>query len=122
MGRAAATLLAIALAGCGGAPAPPEPTDPAEARRALESALAAWQAGEAPKALAERSPPIRVADEDWLAGKKLERFAIAADGAATGPNLRAPVEIKIAGTPKPQRVIYTVTTQPQVSIIRQDDY
>jgi hypothetical protein len=42
----------------------------------LETALGAWQNGQSGGKVESHSPPIEVADADWLKGKKLENYEI----------------------------------------------
>jgi hypothetical protein len=119
---AAAVLVALAL-GCGGGVVPPPPSDPAQARAALRAALDAWQQGQEPDALQGRSPPVHVADEDWLAGRRLLRYQVEDAGRPVGLGLRFAVKLSLgdaSGNPSEKRVRYLVHTNPGVSIVRED--
>ena len=50
--------------------------EPEKATAILESVLAAWRDGATCEDLRGRSPPIHVADEQWLRGAKIESFTL----------------------------------------------
>lgn len=118
-------VLAVAVlsaAGCGG-PSAPRPADPEVARQVLAEALDDWKRGETCDAPARRSPPTRVADEEWLAGAKLVAYAIEPGSRAVGAAVQMPVTLTVAGKagkPAKRRVVYDVSTDQSRSIIRQD--
>ena len=97
---------------------------PGPGAAALCAAPSAWKAGQTPATLRETAS-IRVADEDWLAGRRLTEFQVAAPGQLIGPSLRCPVDLTLEdpqGRPRRKRVVYTVATRPATTIVRQDDY
>jgi hypothetical protein len=120
--RALALLAALAV-GCGSGSAPPPPSDPAQAETALRAALDAWRQGQKPAALQDRSPPVHVADEDWLAGRRLGGYRVEGAGRPAGPGLRFAVRLSLgdaSGKLSEKRVRYLVHTGPGVSVVRDD--
>lgn len=118
-----AALILLAAIGCGRGGATVPPVEAEQARQALRVALDAWKAGEPYDALAKRSPPVRVIDEDWLAGLKLESYEVGARDRALGPTLRCPVTLRLrdrAGKSIRKLVAFDVATGPSPSVIRQD--
>ena len=121
--RAAALSLlsAVFAAGCGGGPTG-RPADPAEAKTMLTDALDAWKAGETPGALARRSPPIHVSDDDWTAGFRLQAYQ-AGKARPFGYDLGYPVTLELKGprgAPVKRSAVYAVTTRPEPLVVRQD--
>ena len=115
-------VLILFAAGCGG-PSAPRPADPEVAQRALAEALDDWKRGEPCDVPARRSPPVRVADEEWLAGARLVGYSIEPGSRPVGAAIQVPVTLTVAGKkgkPAKHRVVYDVLTDPTRSIIRQD--
>lgn len=115
--------LLVAMPGCGGGPTPPRSLDEARAKRALTDALNAWKAGRPHDDPSGSGPPIRVADEDWLAGSKLLDFRVEPGDRVIGTRLSCPVTLILAGPGGrrvEKRVSYAVGTDPGPSVIRQD--
>jgi hypothetical protein len=120
---ALATALVGLLAGCRGRPAPAPAADPETARAALQSALDAWKQGGPPDHLTEQSPPIYVADEDWINSFKLLHYKIQGAGQMHGSALVCPVQLKLAdvkGRALEKNVVYKIGTQPTINIVRDD--
>jgi hypothetical protein len=118
----ACLVLSAAAIGCGGR-TPPPPADPVEARAALKAALDAWQAGTPPQSLRQRKPAIHVADEDWLAGRRLAGYRLADEGRMLGLTLRCPVVLELQndrGQIVRRNVTYAVGTNPVLSVVRED--
>ena len=126
---ASRTLLALALAspllvaaGCGGSVAA-RPVDEDVARQALLEALEAWKGGEPHDALSKRPSPVRVADEDWLAGARLLSYQVEPGGEQIGTNLTCDVVLTLKGKngrKAKKRVAYRIGTDPVPMVIRQD--
>ena len=100
-------LLALALgfpllvaAGCGGSVAA-RPVDEDTARRALHEALEAWK-GASPTTPCRNAPPIRVADEDWLAGARLLSYRVEPGDEQIGTNLTCDVVLTLKGAERAQ--------------------
>ncbi|MFM7249223.1 MAG: hypothetical protein ACKO5R_04940 [Planctomycetaceae bacterium] len=89
--------------------------EPEKATAILESVLAAWRDGATCEDLRGRSPPIHVADEQWLRGAKLESFTLG-EGRSFGPSTR--FEVTLVGPPPigTKKVVYVVSTQPAISV------
>lgn len=108
--------------GCG-AGGTSHPADPAQAHEALRAVLDAWKAGEKPEDLEKRTPPIRVKDLDWTEGFRLVSYRADADGRLVGYDLNYPVVLELKsprGNAVKRNAIYTVTTRPEILILRQE--
>lgn len=123
----ALTLLGGVLAvlpGCGSSSAATDmATSPEQAQAVLRQALDAWKSGAAHDALANQSPAIRVADEQWLAGEKLVDYTLQSPGTAVGPQVPCPVVLTVKtarGRTVKQTVLYQVSLEPTPMIVRQD--
>lgn len=116
-------LLVLALftcGGCGGTSA--GPVDASAARRALESALTAWQQGESPGSLKQSDPPITVQDLDWKNGVKLVEYEILPDAQLDRLNLHAHVKLTLedaSGNQTQKTVQYVVATDPVTTVFRE---
>jgi hypothetical protein len=114
-----ALALALAAAGCGAPSA-----DPVDGRKALQTALDAWKAGETPKALAVRTPAITVSDGDWAAGLALQGYKADDEGKLVGADLNYKVVLELKnrkGKVTSKTAVYAVSTHPQLLVLRQDD-
>jgi hypothetical protein len=113
----AAIAIAAGLAGCGGQ----TPADPNEARATLSKALDAWRDGRTIDDVNNGSLSIVVTDPSWKAGFKLSRYQVADTAAATGFDLKIPVELWLEdpkGKAVQEKVKYTVSTKPARTVIR----
>lgn len=123
-------LLVASFIGCGG---PPPQADPDRAAAALQAALEAWKGGETPDAMAGRDPTIVVLDHKWQAGWKLVSFKVADPaGRPLGVEQRFEVELSLVPSPAANRpgpaskpvkeiAIYTVATDPKLTVCRNND-
>lgn len=108
--------------GCGGGAGAYTP-DPVTARRALESALTAWQNGSKPDQLATASPPVNVVDGEWQAGKSLERFEVGGEENSEGAAKRFAVTLTMKkATPGEVKTEYVVVGRDPVWVYRAEDY
>ena len=108
------------ISGCGGQL--PPAADPGQGREALQSVLEAWKQGEKAPALAERTPPVHVSDEDWQQGYQLSSFKVSPRDEISGLNLRCSVQLTLRdaqGYTEEKEVVYLVETGSRVSIIRE---
>lgn len=113
------------LTGCAGNAVSSQPANSERAREALTSVLECWKSGQGHDAPGRLSPPIRVADEDWIFGAQLVDFALAESDATNqvGPTIHWPVNLTLRDSKAQstrRNVLYLVITDPQVSVIRQD--
>lgn len=116
-------LVLLGVCGCGGASSPVAVTSPDRARTALKDAMESWKRGDPYGAPQDLSPPIRVADEDWLSGAKLLDYRLDAGDQLIGTSLRCPVSITLKdakGRKTKRQVLYSVNTEPVLSVVRQD--
>jgi len=114
-----------AALGCGGGKnyTPPPAADPAVARPALEKALDCWRLRITPDELRAAQPPITFADEDCDAGRRLVAFQLLSGEEALGTSIRYPVRLKVVradGREQSLEVIYVVSTNPIIHIMRRD--
>ena len=112
----------IALfAGCGSAAA--SRRRPRTARAALNDALELWKRGDSLAAPKSLSPPVRVEDESWLAGKKLVSFRIDDRTETGGDRLRYPVLLTLSdsrGKVRKESAVYDIRFDGITTVIRQD--
>jgi hypothetical protein len=111
-------VLGAALAGCGQSLPPAADAD--QARAALRVALDAWQQGGKAQTLLERSPPIRVVDDDWDKGWSLKSYKIAKDK-QLGQQRRVSAHLSLRGTDgktMDKNVNYDIDTAPAIVIVR----
>jgi hypothetical protein len=122
---ACACCLAAALAaasGCG-VGSSVHPADPTQAQAVLRTVLDAWKAGETPDALQKRTPPIHVADMDWRDGFRLVGYQADSEGKLVGYDMNYPVVLELKnpkGTAVKKKAVYTITTAPEVLVLRQE--
>ncbi len=111
-------LLGLVATGCGGFR--PPTADKETAISSLKSALDAWQKGEKPEALSQRSQSIQMVDSDWSQGLKLARYEIDESKVkASGFDQGIPTKLwLIDGKKNPVIVNYTVATSPNLIITR----
>jgi hypothetical protein len=106
-------------AGCGNTAS--ESTDKGEALALLRTVLEAWQMGEKPESLRERSEPIWVTDPAWMRGTRLTKFEIEANQTQlSGYNVACPVKLWLNdGKKEPRKVKFTVATAPALVVARE---
>lgn len=118
------SLLILAMTtGCSETTPVAPPVDAERGRAVLRDTLDAWKKGTSTDSLAGQSPPIRVADEDWVAGMQLVSYEIDPKDQVVGDVLRSPVALSLkdeSGKSVNKRVYYNVATAPSPSVIRQD--
>jgi hypothetical protein len=109
--------------GCANGSPDERPADPGLARQALQTSLDAWKDGKSPASLHEQQPPIRVDDEDYMIGSRLESFQVKDSVRQIGNSLAYPVALTLKdrrGKPRKKDVVYCVATHPFLSIARQE--
>jgi hypothetical protein len=91
------------------------------ARKALESALKSWQAGQSPGTVAgTASPTVQVIDSRWQAGQKLLSFEILNEESdAQGRFFRVRLDV---GKAAPVEVRYVVIGIDPLLVYREEDY
>lgn len=117
---AAAALLA---AGCGGdSKSLGMATTPEASREALTAALDGWKAGETREALAGRSPPVHLGDDDFTRGYKLQTYKVEGEPKVVGTGLSYVVTLSMLAKDQPatRKVAYRVVTTPQWAVTRED--
>lgn len=111
----------LLLASCSSNKTIPAP-EASESRQALLDALEAWRNGEAPDALAQKSPALHVADEDWSNGVRLRNYQIGDESDVIGTSIRCQVVLHLQdpqGTLLPPRkVVYQAAGR---SVVRADN-
>lgn len=118
-----AALIAVCASGCGETRVPSRTLDEAVARDILAEALDAWKRGRPHAEPSEANLELRVADEDWLAGRTLKDFELLPGEEAIGSSLSCPVLLVMegpGGRRVESRVMYLVSTDPSPRVIRRD--
>jgi hypothetical protein len=116
-------IVVLALVLGGGCAPSARPSDPAEGRKALQATLDAWKGGGKPDALAQQSPSIHASDGDWKSGLVLQSYQ-ADEGQLVGSDLNYSVVLELKnsrGKVARKTAVYTVTTHPQLLVLRQDN-
>jgi hypothetical protein len=116
-------MLAV-MTGCSGpsAPTPEVHHDSEQASAALVAALDAWKKGDV-KSLTKRNPPIRLVDDDLMAGWRLFDYEI--EEPDTPIQLHKDVEVILSlrdarGKGVRREARYQVGTYPSLSVLRSD--
>ena len=107
--------------GCSSKPASP-PYEPTQAVETLGAALDAWCAGQV-DSLAKRQPPIRFEDDDFRSGLVLVTYELVP---REGP-IRAHDDVSVhlslrdqQGATHEKTVVYQVTLEPSLAVLRND--
>ena len=111
-----------ALAGCGTSGAAFK-ADAATAQETLQAVLDAWKSGAKPESLESRTPPIRVVDLDWQEGYTLVDYKADVQGRLVGYDMNYPVVLELkspSGNAVKKSAVYTISTHPQVLVLRQE--
>jgi hypothetical protein len=119
----AMVLIAVCALGCSHQGPPDRTLDPAQARELLVAVLDAWKSGRSHAEPLETEPSLRVADEDWLVGRRLIEYRLLPGESVVGERLSSPVGLSLE-TPEGRRissqVVYLISTAPELSVIRVD--
>jgi hypothetical protein len=92
-----------------------------QARKALESALAAWQSGKKFGPVEGSSPTVQVVESRWQSGQKLRSFEVIGEEPGDGPKVFS-VRLALQGQAKQQVVRYVVLGKDPLWVYREDDY
>jgi hypothetical protein len=122
--RRAASVLTLALValgclGCGGGYEkyiPPE----AASRKALETALDAWQSGKSPGVVASGSPSVAAVDTRWSAGQKLTSYQIVSEESVDGQKFYS-VKLSLKNPAREEVVRYVVVGRDPLWVYSEDD-
>jgi hypothetical protein len=93
------------------------------AKQVVITALETWKSGGKPEQLQSAKPAIRIADEDWDAGRQLKSYDFSEPPIKNGGHWRvaAVLSVSVEGAEERRRVAYAVTLEPSVSVVRADD-
>ena len=117
-------MISTLIVGSGGCNPTARPSDPGEGRKALQATLEAWKGGEKPETLASRAPSIYASDGDWKSGLVLRSYRADIEGRLVGSDLSYTVALELKnsrGKVLKKNATYTVTTHPQLLVLRQDE-
>ncbi len=123
--RLQAGLLMLSVACClcyGCSPRQKTALSSAEAQKALETGLTAWQNGQTTGKIETSTPPIEVVDADWLNGKKLESYEILGEQENTGDRRRFSVRLHFRSPQESKEVNYVVVGGAPVRVSQEQDY
>jgi hypothetical protein len=120
MNRLAGILLVASLAGCGTSTSQVHLPSEAEARQALEAALAAWQKGRPPGAVPDRSPSVQFVDSSRQAGQKLVGYEVL--GAVPSDQRRTfVVRLRLENPAETPKVRFCVLGADPLWVFREDE-
>ena len=112
------------LVGCGSGQTSVDSFNPQEddARKALETALTAWQKGQAePGLIKDAAPAVQVSDSTWKSGAKLKSFEVADEPKGNGPR-KFKVKLTLEGVDAPKEVTYVVVGKDPLQVFSDDEY
>ena len=112
--------LGLVAIGCGSGAS--QPADPTLARQVLVEVLDSWKKGDPPDASLHRSPPVRVTDEEWVAGARLLDYRVEADGRDIVGEQSFPLTLTLEnkGRKLTRKVEDHVVTDPTLAVFRQE--
>jgi hypothetical protein len=96
---------------------PPEET----ARGALDAVLSAWKGGQRFGRVATGAVPVEVVDAQWMAGERLQDFAILGEVPGNGPRCFA-VRLQLESRREPLRTRFVVFGLDPLWVYRHDDF
>ena len=98
-------------------------SDVQQATSLLTSTLDAWKSGATLAEQRDKTPPVYVVEDLWRNGSTLKSFELKGPGQILGTNVRFQVELSCdsAGSSKPQKASYLVTTTPALTVAREED-
>jgi hypothetical protein len=113
-----ATVVALALCGCGGPSIAPSS---GRAGSALAAALDAWKAGAPCGPVAGQAPPVIAVDSAWQSGRSLASYEILGPVAgADPPRLRA--RLALAAPDATEEVVYVLVGADPLYVYREADF
>ena len=121
--RCSAGLLVALLCTMGCSPRTAPMSDAAKANELLQSMLNEWKSGTSLAEIKKRNPPVYVTEDLWRAGATLDEFTMLGDREVLGSNIRFQVKLKCLsknGKAMERSVRYIVTTQPALTIVREE--
>lgn len=117
----AITLTAIGCAPSGSAQVS---LDENTAKESLTTFLDTWKSGGTSASLQEKDPKIYGSDFDWDNGLKLISYEFDQDTLNDGANLQTQVNLTLQDGEGTETVVlakYTITTEPEITVIRSDE-
>lgn len=114
-------LIAVCALGCTNRQPPNRSLDQSLARETLVEVLESWKGGWSHADPLGSDSSIRVADEDWLVGRRLTEYRLLPGESVVGDRLCCPVALTLKtpeGRTAESRVVYQVSTHPGLSVIR----
>jgi hypothetical protein len=90
-------------------------------RKALETALSAWQNGQPMENIGNGSPAIRVTDPRWSAGQKLSGYEILKEENQDGRRYYS-VKLKLKAPAREPVVRYVVVGKDPLVVFDEDEY
>ncbi len=117
----AVVLILFLQLGCSPRTAPM--SDAAQAKVLLQKMLDEWKSGTNLSELKKRSPPVYFTEDLWRNGATLNDYVMTEESEALGSNIRFQVNLKCtnkSGKALERPVRYIVTTQPALTIVREE--
>jgi hypothetical protein len=114
--------LALAVGGGCGNRTPNQVPSSGDGRQALETALTAWQNGQAVDKLDNASPPIQVVDSDWSKKQQLTKYEILEEIPRTDGRRSFKVRLYLQNPAATQDVHYLVVGNSPLWVFREEDY
>jgi hypothetical protein len=108
------------IAGCSGSEPAEEAADSDRMLNVLTIALDAWKEGTA-ATLSQRDPPIRLVDDDWVAGRRLLAYRLEDPKAFAFPFESVFVELTLHtanGETVERNVGYQISLTPSLAVLR----
>jgi hypothetical protein len=120
---ACGVLVCLAAGGCSSATSEDYVPDENAGKRALETALTAWQKGEPMKRIeSSDAAVVEPQDSEWKRGKKLASFSIGEELPTSDGPKQFSVRLTFQGEPKPVDTVYFVVGRDPLWVFRDRDY
>ncbi len=122
-GRLWIAMVSILFMQTGCSPRTAPMSDAAQAKVLLQKMLDEWKSGTSLSELKKRSPPVYFTEDLWRNGAKLKEYVMTEESEALGSNIRFRVNLKCSnrgGKAIERPVRYIVTTQPALTIVREE--